>query len=168
MTEAVNMENQTIDTQSNPDADIIVSIKNIILLQESKVTEETPPDGENSTEDENSTEGENSTEDENENELNLVHRSETFYKDAQVYWKAVPATIDGMLGGFSNINVTDIRGSQDFLKDVFKMKPSPNKNVALDCGAGKRFSIRTDLVILFVNRKHYVQFQESGALQSIY
>lgn len=76
------------------------------------------------------------TEDENENILNSTTRSETFYKDAQQYWKAIPATVDGMLGGFANISFTDIRGSQDFIKDVFKMKPAPNKNVALDCGAG--------------------------------
>lgn len=135
MNEAVNMENKTTIPSSNPSDEIIVDIQNIVLLQESKVTEETVgSQDENTT---NTDESESSTEDESENKLNLAHRAETFYKDAQTYWKAIPATVDGMLGGFANINVTDIRGSQDFLKDVFKMKPSPSKNVALDCGAGK-------------------------------
>ncbi|XP_037025488.1 N-terminal Xaa-Pro-Lys N-methyltransferase 1-B [Bradysia coprophila] len=136
MNVAVEMENKTTVTQF-PSEEIIVDIQNIVLLQESKVTEETigsQDDSAIATEDAES--AESSTEDENENKLNLVQRSETFYKDARTYWKAIPATIDGMLGGYSNINVTDVRGSQDFLKDVFKMKPSPNKNVALDCGAG--------------------------------
>lgn len=90
------------------------------------------------------------SEDENENKLTI--RAEIFYKEAQQYWKTIPPTIDGMLGGFSNINITDIRGSQDFLKEIFKMKPSPNKNIALDCGAGIVASKDCCFCILFILR----------------
>lgn len=41
-----------------------------------------------------------------------------------------------MLGGFGMINQSDIDNSNEFLKDIFKMKPAPSKNRALDCGAG--------------------------------
>lgn len=120
---------------------IIDQIQNIFILGESKVSEQTSSENKNDqyaskTEQNIIPEAEIPTEDdENENSLDNT-RATTFYKDAQLYWKSIPATIDGMLGGFSSINVTDIRGSQDFIKEVFKMKPSPNKNVALDCGAG--------------------------------
>lgn len=122
---------------------IIDKIQSIILLEKDTVSEDII-DGNNLHQcisetkqilvDDNQN-GDVSTDDENENTLNNT-RAETFYKDAQQYWKQIPATIDGMLGGFSSINFTDIRGSQDFLKEIFKMKPSPNKNLVLDCGAG--------------------------------
>ncbi len=133
MNTIVNMENVLPETQPNTSEQIMDKIQNIILCDKSKVSEETI-----GTQDivDDSITTEDPIEDENENTLNIAQRSETFYKDAQSYWKSVPATIDGMLGGFSNISFTDIRGSQDFLKELFKSKPSPNKNVALDCGAG--------------------------------
>ncbi|KAM7441754.1 N-terminal Xaa-Pro-Lys N-methyltransferase 1 [Porites harrisoni] len=83
-----------------------------------------------------------------------------WYGDAADYWKKVPATVDGMLGGYARISPTDIRDSKKFLKpflelpDIQEEKPaklrrvepsSPVKNstfekikpsVALDCGAG--------------------------------
>lgn len=59
--------------------------------------------------------------------------SVTFYTDAQRYWHGIAPTIDGMLGGFGNINITDIRGSNEFLQQVFKMKPAPGRRIALDC-----------------------------------
>jgi hypothetical protein len=39
----------------------------------------------------------------------------TFYDDAEKYWKGIPATVDGMLGGFAHISSTDIAGSTKFL-----------------------------------------------------
>ena len=41
---------------------------------------------------------------------------ESFYNDAKEYWKGIPATVDGMLGGFGGISGTDINGSLQFLK----------------------------------------------------
>lgn len=69
-------------------------------------------------------------------ELCAFQQSETFYKNAQTYWSTIEPTVDGMLGGFSTISGIDIQGSSQFLKEIFKMKPSPNCERALDCGAG--------------------------------
>lgn len=142
----MDKENEAFNTQTNGSEKIIANIKNIVLLEKSKVSEEIIRDNgihkltisntEQDVNDDNHSDLDSSTEDENENSLTNT-RSETFYKDAQQYWMKVPATIDGMLGGLSNVSFTDIRGSQDFLKDIFKMKPSPNNNFALDCGAGE-------------------------------
>lgn len=138
MIEIMDMENGALNTEIKNCAQIIDDIQHIGLLEKSKVIEGTIENqvhrciSETQQDD-----SDDCTEDENENILTSSTRSETFYKDAKQYWKTIPATIDGMLGGFSKISFTDIRGSQDFLKDVYKMKPSPNKNVALDCGAGR-------------------------------
>lgn len=75
--------------------------------------------------------------------------SETFYTDAQKYWHGIAPTIDGMLGGFGSINFIDVRGSNDFLQQVFKMKPSPGRRVALDCGAGIGRVTKNLLIPLF-------------------
>lgn len=138
----IDMDNVTFEAQTETSQKTIGEIHPIVLLEKSKVTEETIGSNESHQCSLEETDQElvhddddNASEDENENTLNNA-RSDLFYKDAQQYWKQIPATIDGMLGGYSNINFTDIRGSQDFIKDVFKMKPSPNKNCALDCGAG--------------------------------
>lgn len=136
MNEVIDMENEGSDTRPKNTEKIIDEIQNIVLIEKSKVSEDSIADNEihqcDTTLDDHDV---STSEDENENDLHNI-RSETFYKDAQQYWKAIPPTVDGMLGGFSSINFTDIRGSQDFLKEVFKMKPSPNKSIALDCGAG--------------------------------
>lgn len=75
--------------------------------------------------------------------------SETFYTDAQMYWHGIAPTIDGMLGGFGSISCTDVRGSNDFLQQVFKMKPAPGRRVALDCGAGIGRVTKNLLIPLF-------------------
>lgn len=59
-----------------------------------------------------------------------------FYQNAQDYWARIAPTIDGMLGGLAVIDPTDIQGSSRFLCELFKLKPSPGKLRALDCGAG--------------------------------
>lgn len=63
-------------------------------------------------------------------------REEKYYQDAKKYWSTISPTVDGMLGGFGSISFADIRGSDQFLKNVFKMKPAPGRVQALDCGAG--------------------------------
>lgn len=63
-------------------------------------------------------------------------KSPGFYKNAQQYWSQIAPTIDGMLGGLSVIDSTDVQGSFRFLNELFKMKPAPNTFRALDCGAG--------------------------------
>ncbi|CAL8102895.1 unnamed protein product [Calicophoron daubneyi] len=56
----------------------------------------------------------------------------TFYTKAKDYWCHVPATIDGMLGGYSSLNVPDIEDSNIFLDEF---GPSTTA-YAIDCGAG--------------------------------
>lgn len=55
----------------------------------------------------------------------------TFYSNAEDYWREVPPTVDGMLGGYGSISNIDINGSKAFLKKFlgvrnifFRMKPS--------------------------------------------
>ena len=45
----------------------------------------------------------------------------SFYTDAAQYWSAIPATVDGVLGGFGFISHRDIQGSITFLKQLFKV-----------------------------------------------
>ncbi|XP_013386213.1 N-terminal Xaa-Pro-Lys N-methyltransferase 1-B-like [Lingula anatina] len=63
--------------------------------------------------------------------------TEKFYQDADKYWKEVPATVDGMLGGFAHISNTDINGSTKFLRQFIRGENAKTKSHrALDCGAG--------------------------------
>lgn len=38
-----------------------------------------------------------------------------FYSKAEKYWKDIPATVDGMLGGYGHISSIDINSSRRFL-----------------------------------------------------
>lgn len=38
-----------------------------------------------------------------------------FYSKAQKYWKDIPPTVDGMLGGYGHISSIDIDSSKKFL-----------------------------------------------------
>lgn len=59
-----------------------------------------------------------------------------FYRKAASYWANVPATIDGVLGGFGYISETDIAGSKVFLDEILAFDTPPATKLALDCGAG--------------------------------
>lgn len=62
---------------------------------------------------------------------------EKLYGDAEKYWKEIPATVDGMLGGFSHLSSTDIAGSTKFLHRFIRGANAPTgHHRALDCGAG--------------------------------
>lgn len=71
-----------------------------------------------------------------ETSIDHFFESPNFYKNAQNYWSRIPATVDGMLGGLGFIDSTDIKASQEFLNELFKIKPQPARKRALDCGAG--------------------------------
>lgn len=59
------------------------------------------------------------------------------YKHAASYWSNVPATEDGMLGGFAHISRTDIIGSSSFLKWLFGQRIDKlGHGRCVDCGAG--------------------------------
>lgn len=45
----------------------------------------------------------------------IVQHEESFYSNAEHYWKEVPPTVDGMLGGYGSISSIDINGSKAFL-----------------------------------------------------
>ncbi|XP_023710769.1 N-terminal Xaa-Pro-Lys N-methyltransferase 1 isoform X2 [Cryptotermes secundus] len=78
----------------------------------------------------------------------------SFYTHAAKYWSAVPATVDGMLGGFGIISQTDIQGSVSFLKQLFKNPPGHER--ALDCGAGIG-RITKYLLLRFFNKVDLVE-----------
>ncbi|KAI9037344.1 uncharacterized protein KD926_000631 [Aspergillus affinis] len=57
------------------------------------------------------------------------------------YWSDVPATVDGMLGGFPQVSRIDLQGSKSFLTRTKRLLSIPSdKNLKLprgvDCGAG--------------------------------
>lgn len=71
------------------------------------------------------------------------------YTDAIDYWTGVPATVDGVLGGFGNTSLprTDVRGSLQFIRSVRRKVPAFDeigKGTALkrgcDIGAGYAYS----------------------------
>ncbi|XP_055357945.1 N-terminal Xaa-Pro-Lys N-methyltransferase 1-B-like [Paramacrobiotus metropolitanus] len=63
--------------------------------------------------------------------------NEEFYTKASEYWSAIPATVDGMLGGLSKLSPADISFSKDFLSSFIYNGTSPlSTNAALDVGAG--------------------------------
>ncbi|XP_066294234.1 N-terminal Xaa-Pro-Lys N-methyltransferase 1-like [Branchiostoma lanceolatum] len=60
-----------------------------------------------------------------------------FYGDAESYWKEIPATVDGMLGGYSKVDKVDIKGSKKFLQEFISGPNAKTKTRrAVDCGAG--------------------------------
>lgn len=56
------------------------------------------------------------------------------------YWSEVPATINGILGGFPQISRIDLRGSKNFLAKVRRLIPNctttEKLKLGVDCGAG--------------------------------
>ncbi|KAL8174756.1 UNVERIFIED_CONTAM: N-terminal Xaa-Pro-Lys N-methyltransferase 1 [Gekko kuhli] len=60
-----------------------------------------------------------------------------FYSKAEKYWKDIPATVDGMLGGYGHISSIDINSSRKFLLRFIRDSPTKTGTArALDCGAG--------------------------------
>lgn len=52
------------------------------------------------------------------------------------YWAEVPATVDGMLGGYGSVSNLDIQGSKMFLRKLLETNNHAGRTRALDCGAG--------------------------------
>ncbi|CAG9854628.1 unnamed protein product [Phyllotreta striolata] len=73
---------------------------------------------------------------ENNEYKSVENNGDEFYSNAVHYWSEIPATLDGMLGGFGFISQTDIKGSKMLLKQLFNSKDHPGRDYALDCGAG--------------------------------
>lgn len=51
----------------------------------------------------------------------LFLQRKEFYEDSEKYWDKIPATVDGVLGGFGYISHIDILGSKKFLKKLFNV-----------------------------------------------
>ncbi|KAI4146232.1 MAG: hypothetical protein L6R39_003530 [Caloplaca ligustica] len=59
--------------------------------------------------------------------------------DALTYWNSIPATVDGMLGGYPHISRVDIRGSLNFVEKLRRLHAFPAPGMwsrGVDCGAG--------------------------------
>lgn len=65
-----------------------------------------------------------------------MDEKEECYKKALDYWATIPATVDGVLGGFGFISQIDIEGSKLFLNSILELDNGPSVKLALDCGAG--------------------------------
>jgi protein N-terminal methyltransferase len=69
-----------------------------------------------------------------------------WYKSSKEYWETednVPATIDGMLGGWSILSEPDLAASKQFLQEVINLRPQLSERIksdqetrACECGAG--------------------------------
>lgn len=67
----------------------------------------------------------------------ILGNENSFYSNAEGYWKDVPPTVDGMLGGYGSISSIDINGSKAFLqKFLGEGEGKTGSGCALDCGAG--------------------------------
>ncbi|XP_070286580.1 N-terminal Xaa-Pro-Lys N-methyltransferase 1 isoform X2 [Myotis yumanensis] len=67
----------------------------------------------------------------------VIEDEKQFYSKAKTYWKDVPPTVDGMLGGYGHISSIDINSSRKFLQRFLREGPNQTgTSCALDCGAG--------------------------------
>ncbi|KAL2930723.1 Alpha N-terminal protein methyltransferase 1 [Bienertia sinuspersici] len=67
------------------------------------------------------------------------HKKIDWYRNGVSYWQDVDASVEGVLGGYGRVNDVDIKGSEAFLKPLFKELFDYAKSrhlVALDCGSG--------------------------------
>lgn len=58
-------------------------------------------------------------------EAQLIENEASFYGKAEQYWKEVPPTVDGMLGGYGSISSIDINGSKKFLQKFLGVRDLP-------------------------------------------
>lgn len=61
----------------------------------------------------------------------IKHDETNFYSNAEDYWREIPATVDGMLGGYGSISSIDINGSKTFLKKFLGVSESNRTHVHL-------------------------------------
>ncbi|KAJ2808361.1 hypothetical protein H4R20_000910 [Coemansia guatemalensis] len=63
--------------------------------------------------------------------------TKTWYEDADKYWKTVPSSIDGMLGGLEVVHRPDVRDSLKFIAKIRSNTSAPvGSAYACDCGSG--------------------------------
>ncbi|XP_069776052.1 N-terminal Xaa-Pro-Lys N-methyltransferase 1 isoform X4 [Narcine bancroftii] len=67
----------------------------------------------------------------------VIGDDDGFYSRAKKYWKNIPPTVDGMLGGYGHISSIDINSSKKFLLQFIEEgSGKAGTSCALDCGAG--------------------------------
>ena len=54
----------------------------------------------------------------------IARNEASFYSNAEDYWREVPPTVDGMLGGYGSISNIDINGSKAFLQKFLGVRNS--------------------------------------------
>lgn len=59
-----------------------------------------------------------------------------WYEKAEKYWETSEVSVDGVLGGFENLDGPDIVHSSQFLQSLFDSRPNMGRQRAMDCGAG--------------------------------
>lgn len=84
----------------------------------------------------------------------------TFIDRGAAYWENIPATNNGVLGGFGHLNPIDVAGSAAFLQSHL---PNVARSRAVDCGAGigriskSLLCPRFDVVDLVEQDAHFVE-----------
>ncbi|OMO73771.1 hypothetical protein COLO4_26880 [Corchorus olitorius] len=82
------------------------------------------------------------------------HKKTQWYRDGVAYWEGVEASVNGVLGGFGQVNDADIKGSEAFLNTLLHERfDGGGRNqhlVALDCGSGVG-RITKNLLIRYFN-----------------
>lgn len=51
----------------------------------------------------------------------VIEDEKQFYSKAKTYWKDIPPTVDGMLGGYGHISSIDISSSRKFLQRFLRV-----------------------------------------------
>lgn len=65
-------------------------------------------------------------------------KRQEWYSKGIAYWQGVDASVDGVLGGYGNVNDADVKGSEAFLQPLLAERFGGGNPhiVALDCGSG--------------------------------
>ena len=80
-----------------------------------------------------------------------VNNTEDFYKKADEYWREVPSTVDGMLGGFPHVSNIDANGSRKFLKAFIQVRECVFCGITMLYFLLKTFHwIKKDLILLLL------------------
>lgn len=71
----------------------------------------------------------------------VIEDEKQFYSKAKTYWKEVPPTVDGMLGGYGHISAIDISSSRKFLQRFLRVGRSGVRSRRRGCGTGATSSV---------------------------
>lgn len=65
----------------------------------------------------------------------VIEDEKQFYSKARTYWKRIPPTVDGMLGGYGHISNIDLSSSRKFLQRFLRVGRSDVLS-RRGCGSG--------------------------------